>query len=408
MMKKLNSLLLLLMLSLPMMAQDQNFGIRFNGFVKTDVIYDSRQTVALREGHFLLWPAAQNLDANGKDINGAPNFNIMSLQTRLTGNITAPDALGAKVTGMIEGEFFGTSEGDINGFRLRHAYGKLRWEKSELLFGQTWHPMFITSCFPDVVSFNTGAPFQPFARNPQVRFTWFAGNFSAAATALVQRDFTSHGGSMVLRSTGLPEFNLNLMYHKKGDGGHEWLTGFSTGYKTIRPRLVSNANELATETVSSMITEAYFKIRIPALTFKLEGVLGQNSHDIMGISSYALIHNHPITNQQDYAPLTSMSVWSEIQSNGTKFQVGLFGGYTKNLGTIGNEEVHGTMFGSRSNIDYIYRVAPRLVFNSGKMRFAGELEYTAAAYGDFNSQGAVSNSVEVGNLRVLVAAFLFF
>jgi len=36
-------------------AQDQpKFGIDFSGFVKTDLIWDSRQTVAIREGHFLL------------------------------------------------------------------------------------------------------------------------------------------------------------------------------------------------------------------------------------------------------------------------------------------------------------------------------------------------------------------
>jgi hypothetical protein len=30
------------------------FGISFSGFVKTDLIYDSRQTVSIREGHFFL------------------------------------------------------------------------------------------------------------------------------------------------------------------------------------------------------------------------------------------------------------------------------------------------------------------------------------------------------------------
>jgi len=27
------------------------------------------------------------------------------------------------------------------------------------MIGQFWHPMFATDCYPDVVSFNTGAPF---------------------------------------------------------------------------------------------------------------------------------------------------------------------------------------------------------------------------------------------------------
>lgn len=38
-------------------AQDQpKFGIDFTGFVKTDIIWDSRQTTSIREGHFLLFP----------------------------------------------------------------------------------------------------------------------------------------------------------------------------------------------------------------------------------------------------------------------------------------------------------------------------------------------------------------
>ena len=44
------------------------FGIKFSGFVKTDIFFDSRQTVAAREGHFLLYPENEKLDADGKDI----------------------------------------------------------------------------------------------------------------------------------------------------------------------------------------------------------------------------------------------------------------------------------------------------------------------------------------------------
>ncbi len=36
--------------------EEKNFGVKFSGFVKNDFFYDTRQTVAAREGHFLLWP----------------------------------------------------------------------------------------------------------------------------------------------------------------------------------------------------------------------------------------------------------------------------------------------------------------------------------------------------------------
>jgi hypothetical protein len=169
------------------------FGITFSGFVKTDLLYDSRQTVNIREGHFLLFPKSALPDKEGRDLNAASSFNMLSIQTRLLGKLTGPDAFGAKTSGLIETEFFGTSDGDINGFRLRHAYVKLNWATTEVLVGQFWHPMFVTESFPETVSFNTGAPFQPFNRSPQVRLTQTLGGWSLVATALAQRDFPSNG-----------------------------------------------------------------------------------------------------------------------------------------------------------------------------------------------------------------------
>ena len=388
--------------------KEADYGIKFSGFIKNDILFDTRQTVAIREGHFLLWPMGESPDANGKDINAHPSFNMLAIQSRLTGNITGPDAFGAKTSGVLEGAFFGTSDADVNGFRLRHAYGKLTWDRAELLFGQTWHPMFIPGCFPDVVSFNTGAPFQPFARNPQIRFTWFLGDLAISGTLLTQRDFTSAGGSSLLRNSGLPEYNLHLFWSNKESADSEILAGINAGYKTLVPRLVTNFNEVANEKVNSFIQEAYVKIKIPALTFKFEAVYGQNTYDICGISSYALISQHPITDLREYAPLTSISTWSEIQTNGKVVQFGLFAGYTKNLGTTGYQEVHSTTFGIRSDIDYVYRIAPRIILNSGKVRFATEVEYTAAAFGTYNVTGAVSDSREVANFRLLIGAYYFF
>ena len=198
-----------------------SFGIAFSGYVKTDIFYDTRQTVNIREGHFLLYPKDPLLDPNENDINVKASFNILSIQTRLIGKITGPDALGAKTSAYLEAEFFGTSDADLNAFRLRHAYLKLNWKKSELLIGQYWHPMFIGESYPDVVSFNTGAPFQPFNRSPQVRFIRTFGKVSLVATALSQRDFVSNGpqgpSSVYLRNAALPEFNLKLQYAASND-----------------------------------------------------------------------------------------------------------------------------------------------------------------------------------------------
>jgi hypothetical protein len=198
---------------------DPGWGIKFSGFVKTDVFYDTRQSSAsngIREGHFYLYPDNVLYDAAMKDLNANPSFHILNIQTRLKGDISGPDAFGAKTSGAIEAEFFGTNESDLNGFRLRHAYVKMDWQKTILIIGQTWHPMFPAESFPGTISFNTGAPFTPFSRNPQVRVTRKFSHVSFTLTAYAQRDFTSSGpdgaSNKYMRNSGLPGRSRRRFY----------------------------------------------------------------------------------------------------------------------------------------------------------------------------------------------------
>ena len=220
-----------------LLAQENSqMGIKFSGFVKTDAYWDTRQVEAAREGHYLLFPMGENLDAEDKDINAKPNFNMLAIQTRLKGTITGPEAFGAKTGGLIEAAFFGTNEGDVNGFRLRHAFLTLVWQKSSVLIGQFWHPMFVTSVFPGTVSFNTGAPFQPFSRNPQIRWMYNSGNARIIAAAMAQRDFASAGpqgtGSMYLRNSATPNLHLQFQWDTP-----DMILGVGGDWKTLTPRL---------------------------------------------------------------------------------------------------------------------------------------------------------------------------
>ena len=64
------------------------FGITLSGFVKTDIFYDTRQTVAVREGHYLLYPKAPLIGPDGDDVNDRAGFHMLSIQTRIAGKIT--------------------------------------------------------------------------------------------------------------------------------------------------------------------------------------------------------------------------------------------------------------------------------------------------------------------------------
>jgi hypothetical protein len=388
------------------------FGISLSGFVKTDIFYDSRQTVSIREGHYLLFPKAPLLDPEGRDINGRANLNILSIQTRLAGKITGPDVLGAKSSAYVEAEFFGTSDADINGFRLRHGYLKLTWAKSELMVGQFWHPMFITESFPDVVSFNTGAPFQPFNRSPQVRYTRRFGNVSLSATALAQRDFLSNGpdgtSSVYLRNAALPEFNLKLQFASKNDPRKtETVAGVGADVMKLAPRIVTAAGYKTDESVTGLAAMAFFKQKWAKWTWKAEAVWGQNLHHLTMLGGYAVrAVVDDVRLDWSYTPVDTLSCWTEVQTNGAPWQAGLFAGYSKNLGSRHN--ISGANYARGFNIDELYRLSPRLVYNIGKMRFAGEAELTAASYGTPDVSGKVRDARFVRNLRLLFAAYYFF
>lgn len=422
-MKKIFAILLFAALPIMMLAQDESqWGIHFSGYVKTDIFWDTRQTVDLREGHFLLYPKPVVLDPDGNDINNKASFNFLNIQSRIRGDIKGPDALGAKTSGAIEAEFFGTSDADMNGFRLRLAYVKLNWKTTELMVGQFWHPMFITYDFPEVVSFNTGAPFTIFSRNPQIRLTKDINHFRIYATALSQVDFKSPGpdgpNSKYLRNAALPSLNLNIEYSKKNaETGREFLAGVAGNYKKLIPRLSTPEGYKTTEGITSFSGMAYLKFGFPKVIVKAAGFYGQNMFDYTMLGGYCV---HEVTDTAigyvDYSNICTFSVWSEVMTTGKKMMAGLFIGYSRNYGA--GTPVSGPFYSrgrdvagpnvENDDIDYLFRISPRFIYNAGKFRLAPEIEYTLADYGNADDEDFVPDGELVGNVRFLLGVYYFF
>ncbi|MFA6129125.1 MAG: hypothetical protein WC699_17635 [Bacteroidales bacterium] len=386
------------------------FGIKLSGYIKTDVIYDTRQSCAangLREGHFYLFPDNVVYDADSVDLNASPSFHILSIQSRLRGDITGPDAFGARTSGAIEAEFFGTSEADLNGFRLRHAFTRLDWLNTSLLIGQTWHPIFPTECFPGTISFNTGAPFTPFARNPQIRLTRKIGTVSAIVTTYSERDFTGTGldgsSNKYLKNSGIPSINMQFRIPVIKTG----LVFIGADFKTIRPELKTTANYHTDENLVSFSGFITVNVRTKPVTFTAMGAYIQNATDMLMIGGYAVSEILDAGKSlKSYTNLNTFTSWFDITTNGKTFQAGLFGGYSKNLGA--NGPMIGPSFGRGLNIDYLLRLSPRVMFTRGKTTFAGEIEATTAAYGTIQPNGTVMNVKPVTNVRLLVAAYYRF
>jgi len=385
-------------------------GIKFSGFIKTDFFYDTRQSSAsngLREGHFFLFPDNVAIDTEGNDINANPSFHILNIQTRLRGDISGPDAFGAKTSGAIEAEFFGTSETDLNGFRLRHAFIKLDWDKVTLMAGQNWHPLFPAESFPGTISFNTGAPFLPFSRNPQIRLTVRSDETNFSLTLYSQRDFTSAGpdgnSNKYIRNSGMPGINLQLKL-PAGDV----LTGWAgADYKRLRPELKTVTNYETDEFIGSFTFFTTIKLKTKPFTASMMGIYAQNASDILMLGGYAVSETTNLIRQyRNYTNINTGSTWLDITTNGSKVAAGLFTGFSKNLGA--SDEISGNFYGRGSNIDHLFRISPRIIFTSGKLSFGAEIESTTAAYGEMQTSGKVTDINNVTNVRILLSSVYRF
>lgn len=392
----------------------EEFGIKWGGFVRNDVIYNTRQVSSARgEGLFFLAPLPIVENDNGDDLNAVPNLNIIGINTRLNGKITGPDAFGAKTSGFIEGDFFGTAADYRFHFRLRHAMMKLTWEKSELMSGQYWHPSFITDCFPGTVSFGAGVPFNPLSRNPQIRYTYkLSENLSAFGAIMGQGHFKSKAGATSQPNSGIPEGHVQVQFKNKTIAA-----GAGVNFLALRPAntilvvsptdTVDGTNTIiAKNNAIGLSYQAYFKYTHEKFTAKLWGMYGQMNDNMVMMGGFYQIRDTTLTLADlekeyiEYTPNQNLSTWVDFNTNGKKFQVGLFGGYAMNMGAA--EDVELASFKGRwNNVNTMLRVAPRFVFISGSTKIAAEIEYSSV---DYATQGFESDGVtpleDVGGIDI--------
>ncbi len=378
--------------------QEPNF--RFFGFVKHDMFYDSRTMVAARQGQFSLYPAPVVNNEAGNDRNDVPQFHMLAIQSRLGVETATVDAFGAQARGFVEGAFFGNIESDINGFRLRHAFVELNWDgRHKLMMGQYWHPMFAVNAVPGVVAFNTGAPFKPFARNPQIRYTYTPGRTEFIVAALSQIDFASQGGTYPLRRSGIPNLHGQIRQHFGS-----FSAGAGIDFKALRPDILSGE-----ETIHSLAGTAFGSLTSGNTRVMAQLTYGQNLFDHLMLGGFAVDQPDPNDGlNYSLVNIQSGAAWMDI-STGSTFRGGLFAGYTQNFGADDTFTGSGTLPGYRgSDIDHIWRIAPRAEWNSGPVRLSLEAEISSAAYGTPDEEGIVRGAESVTNVRLLFASWFFF
>lgn len=383
---------------------------QLTGFIRADFWYDTRVVKGVREDLVLFYPENIVPDATGIDLNDRGNLHALLAFSRLSYKITGTEAFGAKTTGLLEADFTGASNSGLNEFRLRHACVNFDWSKTNLLIGQFWHPMFVTEVYPDVLALNTGSPFQPFIRNPQVTLTYKPAEYlKIIFSALTQRDNASSGPNNpspeYIRNAAFPNLHVQtqakFMHHIFG-------AGFD--YKRIQPRTKTDSGYMTNEILSSYALMAYYKYKNEKLTIKTKMIYGQNLSEHLLLGGYAVKDRDPVTAKETYTPHNHLFTWINC-SYGQQYIPSFFAGYIKNYGTTGNNTgVYYSLFQTDVNIDHMYRIAPMFSVVENNVKFSAEVEYTVAAFGtpDKNDHGKVKNTSDRVNTRILLSMIYNF
>ena len=377
-------------------AQDKAVKAEIYGFIRNYFTYDSRSCVQSNEGLFNMLPNDQKLGTNGEDLNAIPSVRFLSMTTRFGLNVTGPEIWGAKSTAKIESDFCGASSGTAFNLRIRQAYAKLAWEKSDLLVGQAWHPM-AGDLMPEVFSLATGAPFNPFNRSPQVRYNYAPiKGLSFTAAALYQYQYGSVGldgktSNTYSRNALVPELFVGMTAKGKLLTG-----GFGVNASTIAPCVVAGDMRV-NERLMSLSAMAFGSLKVDDLSVRAKATYGQNTSHMQQPTGFGIVATSD-NGVNSYESMQLGSAWLTMMY-GKKLRYGFFAGWMKNFGSAG-ENLQSLVVRNNSGMDQAYRFSPIVTYKVQNMTVGLEYEHTAAAYGTYQPNGTVTNTHWVANHRV--------
>ena len=428
-MKKITLTLLVALVAISGMAQvkiGKDFSLKIYGQVRTDIFYNSRANTESVDGLFYSFPKDEVFDENGNDINGSGTSNMYAVYSRMGFDFAGPMMGKAKTSAKIEFDFRGNGNDNLSALRLRHAYFNLDWGKNKLLVGQTSHPFF-GEVSPQILNLNTGSPFQPFGRAPQIRYRHNSGALQLQVAALWQSQFKSHGpvvenGKLSLDASGkektsrnqaphknsnIPELALGLDYKANG-----WIIGAGLDMLSLVPRTTAfdekgKPTYKVDERLTTVSYEAHVKYQKDKLFFAAKSVLGSNFTHTSMLGGYGIKSENAKTGEREYTPFRNSSNWINIVY-GKKWKPGIFVGYIKNLGTA-DEMISSTVYGTGTNIDELWTGTFELTYNVPHWKIGAEYNYTSASYGKNDlKDGKVKDTHAVGNNRLVLSATYSF
>lgn len=406
------------------------------GFIRNYFTYDSRECIAGTGDMYFYMPKDENWNKTDdaslrEDLNAQSSFRFLSLTTRVGMNIVDYKWRNTEFSGKIEADFYAgisTVSGQTHAvtgtaqFRLRQAYVALGWDslpiaggkdlaRVDLTVGQTWHPMAADLC--DVIALNSGAPFGPFNRSPQVRMDARLGKlFTLTAAGLWQMQYNSTGpqgqSAEYILYSKTPEAYLGLSIHDKG-----WLFRVGADVLSISPRHIGDALDASGNTimgtdgkplqikVKERITTAspflYLQYKKGEFSLKAKTILAQAGEHMNMNGGYGVKAINP-DGSYSYTPTRTSSSWISLVYGGKigaqeekhpqKLQGILFAGYVENLGTKdalatnADGSLVGFYYPRIKNMNRMWRVTPTLLYTVGKFQLGLEYDITSVHYSD--------------------------
>jgi hypothetical protein len=219
-----------------------------------------------------------------------------------------------------------------------------------------------------------------------------------------QMQYTSQGplgmSASYLKNAILPDIFLGTECKTE-----HWTTGVGIDAKNIKPSV---------EKLSSASIVAYTQLINTKFQFKAKALLGQNLTDYVIPCGYGVSDTTATGTPKSFTNLNMISTWMNAVY-GTKLQVGIFLGYSQNLGASqalilrnGKYTVYGYGVYNQIMLNRMYRVAPHLSYNLPNLKFGLEYDLTATEYGNLQSNGRVTNPYIIKNHRVVSSVSYFF
>lgn len=369
---------------------------KFYGFIRNYFAFDTRESFA-GSGDLYYWlPKDEALNADGEDMNAQNQFRFLALTTRAGVDVSGYRINDLDFGAKIEADFYAGLTGSTGTaqLRLRQAYVTMKWANPDnsdysilLKAGQAWHPM--AADLPDIFSLESGAPFGPFSRTPQVTADFNLGSHvTLTASALWQMQYTSMGpnGSSAdyIKYGCTPEFYFGVSYKNGG-----FLGRIGMDVLSIAPR---HTGEVGGKTVkvkdrySAVSPFLYLQYSKNLLKLKLKTTYGNGGEHFNLMSGYA-VSSTADARKWEYAPIRNSATWFTA-SYGKKFVGAILLGYSKNLGT--SKEIEGPIFFQKNgsaNFNQMYRIQPEFTYNLGKFTVGLEYMLTSVQYGDAASIG---------------------